>query len=83
MAASACPVAPCTASTCALRSACCSTVHPFPVTPLRSSWWQDFRADVRASGLVRAVESGLRGMGSATWTATSWTTSKVGGCAGL
>lgn len=38
---------------------------------------------MRASGLVRAVESGLRGVGSATWTATSWTTSKVGGGAGM
>ena len=46
--------------------------------PLCSSWFREFRADVRASGIVRAVEVGIRGVGSATLTATSWTTSKVG-----
>lgn len=42
-----------------------------------SSWFREFRRDVRASGIVRAVECGIRGVGSATLTATSWTTSKV------
>ncbi|KAI7845939.1 hypothetical protein COHA_000485 [Chlorella ohadii] len=59
---------------------CIPTICPATADALReemtrSSWWQEFRADVRSSGLVRAVESGLRGVGSA----TSWTTSKVGG----
>ncbi|PSC74205.1 lipase class 3 family isoform B [Micractinium conductrix] len=47
---------------------------------MRSSWFREFRADVRASGIVRAVEVGIRGVGSATLTATSWTTSKLTAC---
>ncbi|GAB4813184.1 hypothetical protein N2152v2_000230 [Parachlorella kessleri] len=46
----------------------------------RSSWSLEFRRDLRASPVVRAVESGLRGMSSATWTATSWTTAKLSAC---
>lgn len=47
---------------------------------MRSSWFREFRADVRASGIVRAVEVGIRGVGSATMTATSWTTNKLAAC---
>lgn len=54
-------------------------IAPFLPAPLGcSSWFREFRADVRATGIVRAVEVGIRGVGSATMTATSWTTSKVG-----
>ena len=51
---------------------------PIHTSPCRSSWFGEFRRDVRSSGIVRAVECGIRGVGSATLTATSWTTSKVG-----
>lgn len=47
---------------------------------MRSSWFQEFRSDVRSSSIVRAVESGIRGVGSATATATSWTTSRLFTC---
>ncbi|EFN53573.1 hypothetical protein CHLNCDRAFT_136751 [Chlorella variabilis] len=46
----------------------------------RCSWFGEFRRDVRSSGIVRAVECGIRGVGSATLTATSWTTSKLAAC---
>ena len=42
----------------------------------RSSWYSDFRRDMRSSRLFRAVESGIRGVG----TATSWTTTRLASC---
>lgn len=58
---------------------------PCPCPPsllsIHSSWFQEFKADVRnSSAIVRAVESGIRGVGSATLSATSWTTSKLAAC---
>eukprot|EP00890_Picochlorum_soloecismus_P002970 jgi/Picsp_1/3674/NSC_06511-R1_lipase class 3 family protein len=42
----------------------------------RSSWYSDFRRDMRSSRFFRAVESGIRGVG----TATSWTTTRLASC---
>ena len=46
----------------------------------RSSWGSDFKADLRSSRIVQAVESGIRGVSSATATATSWTASRISTC---
>ena len=40
---------------------------------MRSAWYEAFRADMRASALVRAVEVGLGQVGFA----TSWTSNKL------
>jgi hypothetical protein len=46
----------------------------------RSSWGTDFRQDLRSSSIVRAVESGIRGVSSATATATTWTATRISAC---
>ncbi len=46
----------------------------------RSSWKTDFRQDLRSSSVVRAVESGIRGVSSATATATTWTATRISAC---
>ena len=40
---------------------------------VRSAWYEAFRADMRSNIIVRAVESSLGGVGSA----TTWTTSRL------
>lgn len=40
---------------------------------MRSAWYEAFRADMRSNIIVRAVESSLGGVGSA----TTWTTSRL------
>ncbi len=40
---------------------------------MRSAWYEAFRADMRSSVIVRAVESSLGRMGHA----TSWTTARL------
>jgi len=42
----------------------------------RSSWYSDLSRDMRSSRIYRAVESGIRGFG----TATSWTTTRLASC---
>lgn len=46
----------------------------------RSSWGTDFRQDLRSSSIVRAVESGIRGVSSATATASTWTATRISAC---
>lgn len=50
------------------------------VEMMGSSWFREFQSDVRSSAVVRAVENGIKGVGSATVSATSWTTSKLSAC---
>lgn len=40
---------------------------------MRSAWYEAFRADMRSSVIVRAVESSIGGVGSM----TTWTTSRL------
>lgn len=40
---------------------------------VRSAWYEAFRADMRSNVIVRAVESSLGGVGSA----TTWTTTRL------
>jgi len=47
---------------------------------MRSSWASDFRQDMRASSIVRAVESGISRVGTATATATTWTATRLSAC---
>jgi len=46
----------------------------------RSSWGTDFRQDLRSSSIVRAVESGIRGVSNVTATATTWTATRISAC---
>ena len=43
---------------------------------LHSSWYADFRHDMRSSKIFRAVESGIKGVGSA----TTWTAGRLSAC---
>ena len=51
---------------------------------MQSSWYDQFRADVRSNVVVRAVEGSLSRMAAATaatasgtWAVTSWTTARI------
>ena len=57
------------------------TISPGSADALRdvvaqSSWGRDFRQELRSSSIVRAVETGIRGMSSA----TSWTATRLSAC---
>ena len=45
-----------------------------------SSWFAEFKDDVRATRLGRIVESSISRFGTATASATSWTTSRLSAC---
>ena len=44
---------------------------------LRSAWYEAFKADMRSSAVVRAVESSLQRVSTATSAATAWTSSRL------
>lgn len=44
---------------------------------MASAWYEAFRSDMRSSAIVRAVESSLGRMSTATTAATSWTSSRL------
>ena len=44
---------------------------------MQSSWYEAFRADLRSSIVVRAVEAGLGSVGSITNVASSWTSARL------
>ena len=44
---------------------------------LRSAWYEAFRADMRSSAVVRAVETSLQRVSTATSAATAWTSSRL------
>ena len=51
---------------------------------MQSSWYDQFRADVRSNVVVRAVEGSLSRVAAATaatasgtWAVTSWTTARI------
>ena len=61
------------------------TISPGSADVLRdevagSSWTRDLGQDLRANRLVRAVETGIRGVSSATATATTWTATRLSAC---
>lgn len=45
-----------------------------------SDWMKEWKANMRSSAVVQAVEKGITKVGSATMTATSWTTSTLSAC---
>ena len=59
---------------------CPATADSLREEVMNSSWFADLRDDVRASRIVRMVERSLCRVGSATATATSWTTSRLNAC---
>ena len=44
---------------------------------MASAWYEAFRNDMRSSVIVRAVESSLGRMSTATTAATSWTSDRL------
>jgi pimeloyl-ACP methyl ester carboxylesterase len=47
---------------------------------MQSSWFADFRQDMRASRIVKVVESSLTRVTTVTATATSWTSARLSAC---
>jgi hypothetical protein len=45
-----------------------------------SDWMKEWKANMRSSAVVQAVEKGITKVGSATMTATSWTTNTLSAC---
>lgn len=44
---------------------------------MQSSWYEAFRADMRSSVVVRAVEASVGGVGTVTSVASSWTSASL------
>jgi hypothetical protein len=59
---------------------CPATADALRLEVTRSAWFQEFRGDVRASAVVRAVEAGVRGVGGAAATASTWTAARLTAC---
>ena len=63
---------------------CAASADALRQEVMQSSWYDQFRADVRSSVVVRAVEGSLSRVAAATaatasgtWAVTSWTTARI------